>query len=88
MLVIKCPYCEEERSELEFRHAGDAHIAFDAAAERIDKQLRRYMRRLKDRHSPAAGRTAPPLAEGGMTTRLRERANNTHCSRGCERRHR
>ena len=43
--------------------AGDAHIAFDAAAERIDKQLRRYMRRLKDRHSPAAGRTAPPLAE-------------------------
>lgn len=44
-------------------HAGDAHVAFDAAAERIDKQLRRYMRRLKDRHSPAAGRAAPVLAE-------------------------
>jgi ribosome-associated translation inhibitor RaiA len=43
--------------------AGDAHVAFDAAAERIDKQLRRYMRRLKDRHSPAAGRATPPLAE-------------------------
>ena len=43
--------------------AGDAHLAFDAAAERIDKQLRRYMRRLKDRHSPAAGRATPPLAE-------------------------
>ncbi len=27
MLLIYCPYCEEERSELEFRHAGDAHIA-------------------------------------------------------------
>ncbi|MDQ0321868.1 sarcosine oxidase subunit delta [Pararhizobium capsulatum DSM 1112] len=27
MLLIYCPYCEEERSELEFRGAGDAHIA-------------------------------------------------------------
>jgi ribosomal subunit interface protein len=29
--------------------AQDAHIAFEGAAERIEKQLRRYMRRLKDR---------------------------------------
>ena len=34
--------------------ATDAHLAFDGAAERIDKQLRRYMRRLKDRHGPGA----------------------------------
>jgi sarcosine oxidase subunit delta len=27
MLLIYCPYCQEERSELEFRNAGDAHIA-------------------------------------------------------------
>ena len=27
MLLISCPYCEEERPELEFRHAGEAHIA-------------------------------------------------------------
>lgn len=27
MLLINCPYCEEERSELEFRGAGEAHIA-------------------------------------------------------------
>lgn len=27
MLLIHCPYCEEERPELEFRHAGQAHIA-------------------------------------------------------------
>ena len=27
MLLIRCPYCEEERPELEFRHAGEAHIA-------------------------------------------------------------
>ena len=29
----------------------EAHPAFDQAAERIEKQLRRYMRRLKDRNS-------------------------------------
>ncbi|MGE0500751.1 MAG: sarcosine oxidase subunit delta [Rhizobiaceae bacterium] len=27
MLLIRCPYCEEERPELEFRHAGEAHVA-------------------------------------------------------------
>jgi sarcosine oxidase subunit delta len=26
MLLIRCPYCEEERPELEFRNAGEAHI--------------------------------------------------------------
>ena len=34
--------------------AQDAHIAFDRAAERIEKQLRRYMRRLQDRHVQTA----------------------------------
>jgi sarcosine oxidase subunit delta len=35
MLLIRCPYCEEERPELEFRNAGEAHIArpADLAAE-------------------------------------------------------
>lgn len=27
MLLIRCPYCEEDRPELEFRNAGEAHIA-------------------------------------------------------------
>ena len=27
MLLIHCPYCEEDRPELEFRGAGQAHIA-------------------------------------------------------------
>ena len=27
MLLIHCPYCGEDRSELEFRNAHDAHIA-------------------------------------------------------------
>lgn len=34
--------------------AADAHIAFDGAADRIEKQLRRYMRRLKDHHAVAS----------------------------------
>ena len=33
--------------------AAEAHPAFDQAADRIEKQLRRYMRRLKDRHGVA-----------------------------------
>jgi sarcosine oxidase subunit delta len=27
MLLIRCPWCEAERPEIEFRHAGQAHIA-------------------------------------------------------------
>ena len=34
--------------------AQDAHVALDQAADRIEKQLRRYMRRLQDRHSQSA----------------------------------
>ena len=34
--------------------AHDAHLALDQAAEKIDKQLRRYKRRLTDRHEQAA----------------------------------
>ncbi|HQA17199.1 MAG TPA: ribosome-associated translation inhibitor RaiA [Novosphingobium sp.] len=34
--------------------AHDAHVALDQAAEKIDKQLRRYKRRLNDRHAQSA----------------------------------
>lgn len=34
--------------------AADAHVALDQAAEKIDKQLRRYKRRLNDRHEQTA----------------------------------
>lgn len=27
MLLIRCPYCEEDRPEIEFANAGEAHIA-------------------------------------------------------------
>jgi ribosomal subunit interface protein len=35
-------------------NAQDAHVALDQAAEKIDKQLRRYKRRLKDRSEQSA----------------------------------
>jgi ribosomal subunit interface protein len=34
--------------------AQDAHLALDQAADKIDKQLRRYKRRLTDRHEQSA----------------------------------
>ena len=34
--------------------APDAHIALDQAADKIDTQLRRYKRRITDRHEEAA----------------------------------
>ena len=34
--------------------AGDAYVALNQASEKIDKQLRRYKRRLKDRHDQTA----------------------------------
>ena len=46
--------------------AADAHAAFDQAADRIEKQLRRYKRRLKDRHAQTtyAGALADVLEAG------------------------
>ena len=35
--------------------AADAHAAFDSTADKIEKQLRRYTRRLKDRQAQAPG---------------------------------
>lgn len=37
---------------------GDAHVAFDAALERLEKRVRRYSRRLKDHHQKAQARKA------------------------------
>ncbi|WP_085810010.1 ribosome hibernation-promoting factor, HPF/YfiA family [Sphingomonas sp. TZW2008] len=48
---------------LKGRHeAQDAHLAFDGAAEKIEKQLRRYMRRLKDRNAGEAQALAESVA--------------------------
>lgn len=47
--------------------AQEAHPAFDQAADRIEKQLRRYMRRLKDRHALDGDREALVLAEANAS---------------------
>lgn len=50
--------------------AQDPQIAFDAAAERIEKRLRRYNRRLRS-HSPTQrGNGAAEAAESDMTYRV------------------
>jgi ribosomal subunit interface protein len=41
--------------------AADANAAFDAAAEKIEKQLRRYTKRLKERRGPSVAAAALEL---------------------------
>ena len=44
MLLIHCPYCEEDRPELEFRGAGQAHIARPADMAGIsESELEKYL---------------------------------------------
>lgn len=46
MLLIHCPYCDEHRPEIEFAHAGEAHIARPDAktqAEMSDEKWSQYM---------------------------------------------
>jgi ribosomal subunit interface protein len=48
--------------------AMEAHPSFDGAADKIEKQLRRYMRRLKDKHGHANGVALEPVAaDAGYT---------------------
>jgi len=47
--------------------AMEAHPAFDAAAEKIERQLRRYMRRLKDHHGPVVAEAPPELDNARYT---------------------
>ncbi|MBO9621932.1 MAG: ribosome-associated translation inhibitor RaiA [Sphingomonas sp.] len=51
----------------------EAHGAFDGAADRIDKQLRRYVRRLKDRHNG----TVNALADGAAYDGVQDNAGYT-----------
>jgi ribosomal subunit interface protein len=46
--------------------AKDAHIAFEGAADKVEKQLRRYMRRLKDKSG--AGKNNGADAPGDVET--------------------
>jgi sarcosine oxidase subunit delta len=43
MLLIRCPYCEQDRPELEFRHAGEAHVVRpERIAEISDEEFERF----------------------------------------------
>ncbi len=55
--AFKCDIVTHVTQGLILKGAGsshDAHGALDQAAEKIDKQLRRYKRRLKDRHEQSS----------------------------------
>ncbi|MFC3213424.1 MULTISPECIES: ribosome hibernation-promoting factor, HPF/YfiA family [Novosphingobium] len=54
--------------------AQDAHVACDQAAEKIDKQLRRYKRRLKDRSEQTAYASA--VEEAAYTIFEEQQASN------------
>jgi sarcosine oxidase subunit delta len=44
MLLIRCPYCEVERPELEFAYAGEAHIARPADPSKLtDEQWKDHL---------------------------------------------
>jgi ribosomal subunit interface protein len=51
--------------------AADAHPAFDQAAERIEKQLRRYVSRLKDRHGAAPAEALSEISADAAYTVFR-----------------
>lgn len=48
--------------------AMDAHPAFEQAAEKIERQLRRHMRRLNDHIGPAAPATPEPVEDNARYT--------------------
>ena len=43
MLLIRCPYCEMERPEVEFRHAGEAHLARPNPATASDEEWSAFL---------------------------------------------
>lgn len=48
--------------------AADAHAAFDAAVEKVEKQLRRYTRRLKDRQGASVAEAVAEIAADASYT--------------------
>lgn len=47
--------------------AAEAHPAFEAAADKIERQLRRYMKRLRDHHSAGRNGVEVNQADAGYT---------------------
>jgi ribosomal subunit interface protein len=55
--------------------ATEARIAFDAAVDKIEKQLRRYMGRLKDRQAPGAQDQPPDFVPADADYRIFQAAD-------------
>lgn len=64
--------------------AQEAHPSFDQAADKIEKQLRRYMRRLKDRHGQALAAEAARDPEGSPAVNGFNNAGYTVFAPGAE----
>ena len=43
MLLIRCPYCEMDRPEIEFRHAGEAHLTRPDALRASDEEWSEFL---------------------------------------------
>jgi sarcosine oxidase, subunit delta len=43
MLLIRCPYCEMDRPEIEFKYAGEAHLKRPNAATASDDEWSEYL---------------------------------------------
>lgn len=43
MLLIHCPYCEMDRPEIEFRHAGEAHLVRPNAVAASDEDWSEFL---------------------------------------------
>jgi sarcosine oxidase subunit delta len=57
MLLVHCPYCEEDRPELEFRHAGEAHLIRPAGNDDIsDEDFAEYLFRRENAKGTALER--------------------------------
>ena len=48
--------------------AGEARVAFEGAADKIERQLSRYMKRLRERRGTGNGDSLPPLIENAGYT--------------------
>lgn len=43
MLLIRCPYCEMERPEVEFRYGGEAHLVRPSPAAATDDEWSAFL---------------------------------------------
>ena len=68
MLLIRCPYCEMERPEVEFKYGGEAHLTRPDPNAASDEEWTDflYFRANTAARTPNAGAT-PPAAAGSST---------------------